>query len=90
MFKQAINKELPPNWQQFFKELEAKIDPLEEIDNMMVFQIPPDNQALIRLIARDEKLKKLCRKAEGYYVLVEKAKISQFKKRLQEFGYLLT
>jgi len=90
LFKQSVTDELPPNWQTFFEQLHQKIDPLENIEDIIVFQIPDNNPDLIKLIARDAKLKSLCFKAEGYHILVPKKKLSKFKARLQEFGYLMS
>ena len=90
LFKQSVTDELPPNWQTFFTQLNQKIDPLEAILGVSIFQIPEDNPELIKLIARDAKLKSLCFKAEGYHILVPKKKLAQFKARLREFGYLLS
>jgi len=50
---------------------------------MHVFQIPADNPDLIKLIARDAKLKSFCFKAEGYHILVPKKKFAQFKASIQ-------
>lgn len=90
LFKQAVTDKLPPNWIHFFEQLNKKIDPLELVSNMVVFKIPADSPDLIKLIARDSKLKNICYKAEGYHILVEKKKLSTFKARLREFGYLLS
>lgn len=90
LFQQFISNELPSNWEAFFAELRRKIDPLDEIKDIRIFKIPSDNDTLIRLVARDAKLKKLVIKAEGYHLLIEKSKMSAFKKRLQEFGYFMT
>ena len=90
LFKQTVTADLPPNWQTFFKELERKIDPFGKVTNIKIFKIPTDNPDLIKLIARDATLKKLCFKAEGYHILVAKDKIARFKKRLREFGYLMS
>ena len=89
LFKQTVTDKLPPNWLDFFKELNGKIDPFTKVANITVFQIPMDNASLIQIIARDEKLKSLCTKSEGYRILVEKKKLAGFKKRLREFGYLI-
>lgn len=90
LFQQSIGTKLPANWEQFFKTLEGKIDPLERVDDLRVFQIPSENRELIRLIARDATLKKLLFKAENYMVLIPIKNVPRFKKRLQEFGYLIT
>jgi len=90
LFKQSVTQDLPKNWVSFFEQLYKKIDPLVKIPSMIVYQIPADNPELIKLIARDSKLKGLCYKGEGYHILVEKKKLAQFKARLREFGYLMS
>lgn len=90
LFKQVVTADLPPNWQHFFEQLNKKIDPLEQAKQMVVFKIPSDSPDLIKLIARDAKLKNICYKAEGFHILVEKKKLAPFKARLREFGYLLS
>jgi len=90
LFKQSVTEDLPPNWATFFEQLNQKIDPLTNVSTMHVFQIPDNNPDLIKLIARDTKLKSMCFKAEGYHILVPKKKFASFKARLQEFGYLMS
>lgn len=90
LFQQFISNELPSNWVQFFTELRQKIDPLTPIEEMKIFKIPEDNPNLIQLIARDAQIRKLVIKAEGYHILISKANMNRFKKRLQDFGYFLT
>jgi len=90
LFKQSVTEDLPPNWVTFFEQLHQKIDPLKKIPSMIVYQIPPDNPELIKLIARDAILKDLCNKAEGYHILVTKKNLPAFKARLREFGYLMS
>ena len=90
LFKHSVTEDLPPNWVTFFEQLHQKIDPLVGISTMHVFQIPDNNRELIKLIARDAKLKSLCFKAEGYHIIVPKKKLAPFKARLREFGYLMS
>lgn len=90
LFKQSVTVDLPPNWEVFFEQLNQKIDPLTGISTIHVFKIPANNPDLIKLIARDAKLKNMCFKAEGYHILVPKKKFTQFKARLREFGYLMS
>jgi hypothetical protein len=89
MFIQFVREELPENWIAFFTELRQKIDPLESVAAIQVFKIPTENSGLIKLIARDTKLRELVIKAESYHILVYRKDMRAFKKRLQEFGYLL-
>jgi hypothetical protein len=55
-----------------------------------VFRIPSDNNAFIQILAQDTVIKKLVYKAEGYLIIVPKSNIPPLKRRLAEFGYLLT
>ena len=88
LFSKSVAPDLPPNWTTFFADLLAKAEPLTAISNLMVFAVPADNQALIRLLAQDLVLKSLVIKAEGYRILVDTGQVTAFKKRLRELGYL--
>lgn len=90
LFKQIIGNELPPNWTAFFQDMLHKINPFEPVEVAAILQIPTDNKALIQLIAQDPILKSLIVKAEGYMIVVPKGNYAAMKRRLQEFGYLLT
>lgn len=90
LFKQSVKIDIPENWERFFKELNQKIDPLESVRNISVFHIPADNKELLQLIAKDPLLQQICFKAEGYHIIVSNKELPKFKKRLQEFGYLLS
>ena len=52
-------------------------------------QVGQWKKALIELVAQDAVLKIWVVKAEGFMWMVAQDKLSRFKKRLQEFGYLL-
>ncbi len=90
LFKQVVGDQLPPNWATFFQDLLYKINPFESVRSVEVLKIPPENKELIQLIAQDTVLKSLAVKAEGFLLIVTKTDYAAFKKRLQEFGYLLT
>lgn len=90
LFKQIIGDELPPNWTAFFADMLHKINPFEPVEEARVLQIPADNKALAKLIAQDPVLKSLVIKAEGFTIIVPKGNYAAMKRRLQEFGYLLT
>ena len=55
-----------------------------------MFSLPQDNQELIRLIAQDPVIKPLVSKAEGYMILVTQKNYAALRRRLAEFGYLIT
>ena len=90
LFKHLVDTELPPNWGEFFLDLIHKINPLEAAQPCRVMKIPQDNKALIRLFAQDTVLKSLAIKAESYHLIIPESSYNAVKRRLQEFGYLLT
>lgn len=91
MFREVTNTKFPPNWEAFFDDLSMKVDPFVPLnEQMMLYKLPERNRALIQLIAQDSTLKKFVLKAEGYHILFPKSKMPLFKKRLAEFGYLVT
>ena len=90
LFKQMASHQLPRNWQDFFNSLYAKINPLTPCGDYLVFSLPRDNQELIRLVAQDPVIKPLVSKAEGYLILVTSKNYAALRRRLAEFGYLIT
>ncbi|MDW7680905.1 MAG: hypothetical protein SCK70_10090, partial [bacterium] len=88
IFKDKICSNLPPNWREFFDEIEAKINPLQKIDDMSVFKIKPAKQ-LIALIAHDDILKYNILKVENYHIAIRERNIGIVMKRLKEFGFFI-
>ncbi len=90
LFQQSVKVDLPPNWKTFIADLRQKLNPLNPKNKLKVFEVPSTNKELLRLIAKDHILQKLCFKAEGYHILIKDTNYNKFKKRLQQFGYLMT
>jgi hypothetical protein len=90
LFKQQIAGEIPPNWQTFLHGLLLKINPFQTVSKVKVLQLPADNKALIQLVIRDPVLAPLVNKAEGHMLIIQEQDMNAFKRRLQEFGYLIT
>ncbi|MFT4666833.1 MAG: hypothetical protein ACI9VN_002380 [Patescibacteria group bacterium] len=91
MFREVTGATFPANWESFFDDLSMKVDPFEPLkEQMVLYKLPEANRALIQLIAQDGILKKFVLKAEGYHIIFPKSKMITFKKRLAEFGYLVT
>jgi hypothetical protein len=90
LFRQVIGTSLPENWQHFLKDLEGKVDPLKPLPEYLVYQIPPEDKALIQLFGKDPVLQKIIIKAEGFRVLFPQNKASDLRKRLRELGYLMS
>ncbi len=91
MFREVTGAEFPPNWEAFFNDMTLKVNPFAPVDEQMIlYKLPADNRPLIQLIARDNVIKKMVLKAEDYHILIPRSKLPVFKKRLAEFGYLVT
>ncbi|MBN2092090.1 hypothetical protein JW964_20900 [candidate division KSB1 bacterium] len=88
LFKKNISNKPAPIWQDFFQQIEEKINPLKFRDDLLVFQINPNNQ-LLQLLVKDEILKNCILKAENYNILIEQKNFNKIKKRLEEFGYFI-
>lgn len=89
LFQKSVAPNLPKNWHSFFDDLLVKAEPLRAVSDLLVFQIPSNNQVLIKLMAQDPVLKTLVIKAEGFRVLVAQNQQAKFKNRLRELGYLM-
>lgn len=90
LFKQMTFGNMPKNWEDFFKTLYEKIDPLKLHGDSVIFSVAKSNQELIRLLAQDPVIKTLISKAEGYLIIVPKKNYAALRRRLAEFGYLQT
>jgi hypothetical protein len=89
LFQKSVAPHLPKNWHSFFDDLLVKAEPLRTVSDLLIFQIPSNNQVLIKLMAQDPVLKTLVIKAEGFRVLVAQNQQAKFKNRLRELGYLM-
>jgi hypothetical protein len=89
MFKSLMDKKTPQIWAEFFEELLKKINPAKLLPDCLVYQIPKENVGLIQLISNDKELRDCIMRAEEFCIIVQKSRLNAFRKRLQEFGYLL-
>lgn len=91
LFKQFVSENITPVWEEFFKSVKAKCNPLTPVsrDKYKVYRIAPSNKELLHILSSDEKLRKLIVRAEGYMVLIDKKNIDDVVKRLKTFGYLI-
>ncbi len=87
-FKEYICSDPPEIWQQFFRELEEKINPLQERNEFRIFKITP-NRELISLIANDKILKGCILKMENYHIAIEEQNVRKVVERLREFGFFV-
>lgn len=88
VFKERLSPGLPFIWQEFFKEIEEKINPLQIKDDTIIYKFKPGKQ-LISLFARDEIFKANILKVEDYHIAIERRNLYKVKKRLREFGYFI-
>ena len=90
LFKQTVGKsKLPDNWESFFDLLQERSNNIVKADNFQVFQLNASDKELIRLIAQEKSFQNIVFKAEGYKILVANDKVTSFRNKLKEWGYLL-
>lgn len=82
------DKEIPPLWQTFFDSLPPRLEPLTEVEDMLVYKIA-ENPQVLQIIATDPLIKTLVFKAEGYHLLLLRKNLAKLKKRLAELGFYL-
>jgi len=88
IFKDKLSSNPPLIWNEFFKEIENKINPLQFKDDIRIYKIKPGKE-IISLIARDETLKRNILKVEDYHIAIERRNINKVKKRLRKFGFFI-
>jgi hypothetical protein len=85
-FKNKISSQLPEIWQEFFGEVEKKVNAIKSAPEMRVFKLKEDRE-LINIVAKDEVLREYILKAEGFYIIVPEEHTKTVLKRLENFGY---
>jgi len=88
-FKDNISEKPPMIWERFFKEVLARMNPLEPVQAMAVFRVKQDRE-LLSILATDKILKKYVIKAENYHILVKTPDFSKVKKRLAFLGFFIS
>jgi hypothetical protein len=91
LLKQTVGiKKLPDNWEAFFQLLQQRAESINNVtETYDIFELDKEDKELIRLIAQDRDFQKIVIKAEGFRVIVYKDKVSAFRTKLREYGYLL-
>ena len=88
-FRDNIIAEPPPIWEIFFKEVLARMNPLEQVPAMSVFRVKPDRE-LLTLLTRDHILKKYVFRAENHHIVVKTSDFSKVRKRLALLGFFIS
>ncbi|WP_435355539.1 hypothetical protein [Emticicia sp. SJ17W-69] len=89
IFKQVVSNKLPPNWLSFFENLDRKVHPLKQVEEVMVFKVPNDDPELIKLLTQNQVIKKMLYKAEDFQIIVLKKDYPSLRNKLKTYGYLL-
>lgn len=88
-FRKIVGVVLPEFWTDFFEELTSKADALTKVEDIIVLQLKPDKE-LIGIVGRDEELKKLILKAEGFYILLKEENRERVVEILKSYGYFVS
>ena len=90
LFKDYICKEPPANWEEFFKDVKSRCNPMNiSKKRYIVMEIPSINKDLQRIILSDPIIRKYSVKAEGYLLLIEVGNRGKVAEALKKYGYLL-
>jgi hypothetical protein len=89
LFKQIVREKLPAFWEMQFLTWISNSKKISEDITTKLFKIPANDKNLQRIIVQDDVLKKIILKAEQFYILVPTSKVSIFKSRMKELGYVI-
>jgi len=89
LFRENIEKNPPAVWEEFFKEVTTRINPLKKINSVSTFKVQPDRD-LITLLTTDKMLKQKIIRAQDYHVVIKNSDMPGVKKRLAEFGFFIS
>ncbi|MGK7396919.1 MAG: hypothetical protein ACNS62_20250 [Candidatus Cyclobacteriaceae bacterium M3_2C_046] len=89
LFKNLVNQELPPFWENYLLQLENNSNDIKSRNYVTVFQLSAQNKDLHLKVAQDEILRSLIIKAEGYQIIVNNLDLYAFYDRMKALGYLI-
>ncbi len=89
LFKQAAGTPLPSLWNNYLQSLVSNTKAIDQLNDVIVFQLSAANKELQQLVVQDPVIKKLVLKAELFCILVLKDNLAKFKSRMKELGYLV-
>lgn len=89
-FKQAICKNPPAAWQQFFNSLQAQVasTPTRDHTSWVIMNISPKDIPLQQLLC-SEPFSSIVVRAEGHRILIQRADMPQFTQLMRAHGYLI-
>ncbi len=88
-FRENISEKPPAVWENFFRDILARINPLHPVVDVVVFRVKHDRK-LLSLLSTDQVLKKYIIRGENYHIVVKSSDYSKIKKRLSHLGFFLS
>lgn len=92
LFRDYVSKTPPAVWTRFFAQLQNRCLPFKTLSSAgyRILQLRADSAPeLLRLLAPDTPIGRLCIRAEGYRLLVPVANYSEFERLLRAEGYMI-
>lgn len=92
LFHDYVAKTPPEAWTQFFAQLKKRCQPFKALSSAdyRILQLRADSDpGLLRLLASDTPIGRLCIRAEGYRLLVPTKNYSEFQRLLRAEGYMI-
>lgn len=90
MFRDNICQKPPVIWEQFFRDIQNRCQPLTSPQKKyQLVQIPADNKDLQRIILTDPTIRKYTLKVENFMILIESNNYKKVCDTLKKYGYLV-
>ena len=83
-------EELPQNWQEFFKLLDARVGGVETVSKSVVLLKVQNNRDILKLISSNNKLQEKILKADKFHVVVMQKDFASVKKIFKEYGVVIS
>ena len=81
--------ELPQNWQQFFKLLDARVGSITTVSKSVVLLKVRNNKDILKLISSNNKLQEKILKADKFHIVVMQKDFASVKNILKEYGVVV-
>lgn len=88
-FKELFSSSFSKIWVDFLSQLEDRINPTYNEQELLVINFPKDNSPFLDVILNDEKIRSLFIMVEGYRGAFSKKDFILFKKLMKEYGFYI-
>lgn len=88
-FKKQFSSHFSKVWSDFFTQLEDRINPIYNEQELLVINFPKDNSQFIDIVLNDAKIRNLFIMVEGCRGAFSRNDFISFKKLMKEYGFYI-